>query len=133
MGHNTPHHDAPLDLRASPRACSPLCETRIRLKHRGIRTEQAYVRWINRFIRFDGKRHPATLGRMSLGILLCSRAETEQVAGIPNAARAAFSAADVIAAEVSAGADSELGLALARVRNLLAREQRSGADGPIAG
>jgi integron integrase len=35
---------------------------RIRVKHYSIRTEQAYVDWIRRFIRFHGKRHPAELG-----------------------------------------------------------------------
>jgi len=35
---------------------------RIRFRHYSIRTEQAYVDWIKRFIRFHGKRHPATLG-----------------------------------------------------------------------
>ena len=62
----------------------------------------------------------AVSDRMSLGILLCNRAETEHLAGFADAARAALAAADVIAGEVLAGADSELGLALARVRNLLA-------------
>jgi len=56
--------------------------------------------------------------RLSIGILLCSRAETEQLAGHPDAARAALAEADAIAAEVGSGPDSELGLALARVRNL---------------
>ena len=65
----------------------------------------------------------AVSDRMSLGILLCNRAETEHLAGIADAARAALAAAAVIAAEVGAGADSELGLALARVRNLLSHEQ----------
>ena len=60
----------------------------------------------------------AVSDRTSLGILLCSRAETEHLAGVPDAARAALAEADVIAAEVGAGPDSELGLALARVRNL---------------
>jgi predicted ATPase/class 3 adenylate cyclase/Tfp pilus assembly protein PilF len=58
--------------------------------------------------------------RMSLGILLCSRAETEHLAGIPNAANVALAEADAIAAEVGAGVDSELGLALAVVRDLFA-------------
>src|SRR3989338_7001330 len=31
---------------------------RLRVKHYSIRTEQAYVDWIKRFIRFHGKRHP---------------------------------------------------------------------------
>ncbi len=35
---------------------------KIRLRHYSIRTEQAYVDWIRRFILYHGKRHPATLG-----------------------------------------------------------------------
>lgn len=31
---------------------------RIRVKHYSIRTEQAYVDWIKRFIWFHDKRHP---------------------------------------------------------------------------
>ena len=93
-------------------------------------------------VNFDEARHCLDAGeallravsdRTSLGILLCSRAETEHLAGTADAARGALSAADVIAAEVGAGADSELGLALARVRNLLAPDARSKTDSPIAG
>ena len=81
--------------------------------------------------KFDDARHcldaseallQAVSDRMSLGILLCCRAETEHLAGVPVAAEAALRAADSIATEVSAGPDSELGLALARVRNLLRHE-----------
>jgi predicted ATPase/class 3 adenylate cyclase/Tfp pilus assembly protein PilF len=81
--------------------------------------------------KFDEARHCLDAGevmlhavsdRMSLGLLLCSRAETEHLAGVPDVARAALEAADVIATEVGAGPDSELGLALARARNLLADE-----------
>ena len=61
----------------------------------------------------------AVSDRISLGILLCSRAETEHLAGVPHAATTALAAAGVIATEVGVGPDSELGLALARVRNLL--------------
>jgi predicted ATPase/class 3 adenylate cyclase/Tfp pilus assembly protein PilF len=83
--------------------------------------------------KFDDARHCLDAGeallqavsdRMSLGILLCGRAETEHLAGVPNAARAALRAADIIATEVRAGPDAELGLALARVRDLLGNEQR---------
>ena len=35
---------------------------KIRLKHYSIRTEQAYVDWIKRFILHFGKRHPRDLG-----------------------------------------------------------------------
>jgi len=60
----------------------------------------------------------------SLGILLCSRAETEHLARAPNDARAALAAAHVIAVEVDAGPHSELGVALTRVRGLLDHEER---------
>jgi hypothetical protein len=35
----------------------------IRTKHYSIRTEEAYVGWIKRFILFHGKRHPKKLGK----------------------------------------------------------------------
>jgi len=35
---------------------------KIRLKHYSIRTEQAYLDWIKRFIRHFGKKHPRDLG-----------------------------------------------------------------------
>jgi tetratricopeptide (TPR) repeat protein len=60
--------------------------------------------------------------RLSLGILLCSRAETEHLAGHPQAAGPALAEAEVIAAEVGSGPDSELGLALARVRSFPGQE-----------
>ncbi len=34
---------------------------KIRFKHYSIRTEQAYVDWIRRFILFHQKRHPAKI------------------------------------------------------------------------
>jgi len=39
-------------------------ETRrvLRLRHYSIRTEEAYVHWIRRFIRFSGGRHPREIG-----------------------------------------------------------------------
>jgi hypothetical protein len=65
---------------------------------------------------------------ISLGILLCNRAESEHLAVEPDAARAALSAADAIANEVGAGPDSELGLALVRVRRLLSHEHLPAPD-----
>jgi len=35
---------------------------RIRFRHYSIRTEQAYMQWIRRFILFHGKRHPDEMG-----------------------------------------------------------------------
>lgn len=34
----------------------------IRLKHYCLRTQEAYVSWIKRFILFDKKRHPLEIG-----------------------------------------------------------------------
>ena len=34
----------------------------IQTLHYSIRTEDAYIRWIKRFIRFHGKRHPLEMG-----------------------------------------------------------------------
>jgi integron integrase len=36
---------------------------RVRVKHYSIRTEQAYVDWVRRFVVFSGLRHPRELGR----------------------------------------------------------------------
>jgi predicted ATPase/class 3 adenylate cyclase/Tfp pilus assembly protein PilF len=73
----------------------------------------------------------AVSDRVSLGILLCGRAETEHLAGVPNEAKASLEKADVIAVEVGAGPDSELGLALARARNLLCHFHNSEVDTSI--
>ena len=53
---------------------------RIRLKHYSIRTEQAYVDWIRRFIRFHGKRHPETMGAPEVESFLTDLAVTRNVA-----------------------------------------------------
>jgi integron integrase len=42
----------------------------IRVRHYSIRTEQAYLRWIERFIRFSGTRHPLTLGSAEVGAFI---------------------------------------------------------------
>jgi tetratricopeptide (TPR) repeat protein len=85
--------------------------------------------------RFDEARHCLDLSAAllraasdpeSLGIMLCSRAESERLAGRSEAAAAALVEAAAIAVEIEAGEDSELGLALARVRNLV--EQDAGSD-----
>jgi len=62
--------------------------------------------------------------RRTIAILLCSRAETEHLAESHDAARDALVAAEVIETEIMAGADSALGIAIARVRNLLGQQHR---------
>jgi hypothetical protein len=58
-----------------------------------------------------------------LGVLLTSRAEAHHLAGDAAAATASLAAAAAIAAEVGAGPASEIGLALVRVRALIAAGQ----------
>ena len=58
----------------------------------------------------------AVADRLSLGILLCQRAECEWRDAKPEPAKAAFSVADQIATENGVGAASELGVALRRLR-----------------
>lgn len=42
----------------------------IRIRHYSIRTEQAYLQWIRRFILFHGKRHPREMGAPELTAFL---------------------------------------------------------------
>ena len=45
-----------------PRRLLDRVREEIRTRHYSIRTEEAYVHWIRRFILFHGKRHPAEMG-----------------------------------------------------------------------
>ena len=42
----------------------------MRVQHYAIRTEQAYVEWIKRFILFHGKRHPDEMGESEIATFL---------------------------------------------------------------
>jgi integron integrase len=53
---------------------------RIRLRHYSIRTEQAYVDWIRRFVVFHGKRHPDVLGAPEVTAFLTHLAVGRNVA-----------------------------------------------------
>ena len=52
----------------------------IRVKHYSIRTEDAYVQWIKRFIFFHGKRHPREMGAVQIEAFLTDLAVQKQVA-----------------------------------------------------
>ncbi|MGH8055658.1 MAG: integron integrase [Candidatus Entotheonellia bacterium] len=52
----------------------------IRTRHYSIRTEQAYVQWIKRFILFHDTRHPAEMGEDAIREFLNHLAVTEHVA-----------------------------------------------------
>ncbi|RDH86170.1 MAG: integron integrase [endosymbiont of Escarpia spicata] len=53
---------------------------KIRVKHYSIRTEQAYVDWIRRFILYHGKRHPGLMGAKEIETFLSHLAVDRNVA-----------------------------------------------------
>ena len=42
----------------------------LRLHHYSIRTEEAYIQWIKRFIFFHNKRHPNEMGEKEIKTIL---------------------------------------------------------------
>ena len=52
----------------------------MRVAHYSIRTEDAYVQWIKRFIFFHGKRHPREMGAAEIEGFLTDLAVQRQVA-----------------------------------------------------
>jgi len=52
----------------------------MRLRHYSIRTEEAYVHWIRRFIRFSGGRHPREMGAQEIVAFLSHLAVDGNVA-----------------------------------------------------
>ena len=63
----------------------------LRLRHYSVRTEQAYVLWIRRFILFHKKRHPSELGAAEVQAFLVHLAQDLAVsAGTQNQALAAL-------------------------------------------
>lgn len=63
----------------SPRLLDQVREL-IRIRHYSIRTEQAYVQWIRRFILFHDKRHPRELGADEVTAFLSHLAVKRNVA-----------------------------------------------------
>jgi integron integrase len=53
---------------------------KIRLKHYSLRTEQAYIDWIRRFILHSGKRHPREMGAAEVEAFLTHLAVVGKVA-----------------------------------------------------
>jgi len=52
----------------------------IRVRHYSVRTEDAYISWIRRFILFHGKRHPREMGEEEVGAFLSHLAVEGNVA-----------------------------------------------------
>ena len=51
----------------------------IRARHYSRRTEEAYIRWIRRFVRYQGGRHPVAIGAQEVSDFLSSLAEDRGV------------------------------------------------------
>jgi integron integrase len=51
----------------------------LRVNHYSLRTEEAYVGWIRRFILFNGKKHPGEMGAAEVEIYLTHLAVDEKV------------------------------------------------------
>ncbi len=62
----------------SPRLLAQLRQA-IRVRHYSRRTEEAYVFWVRRYVRFCGLRHPGELGPMELRVFLTALAERERL------------------------------------------------------
>src|SRR5262249_14760667 len=52
----------------------------LRVRHCSSRTEEAYVHWTLRFIRYHGLRHPQELGAAEINAFLTDLAEKRHVA-----------------------------------------------------
>ena len=52
----------------------------LRARHYSLRTEETYVHWIKRFIRFNGKRHPRDMSAPEVAAFLSYLANTANVA-----------------------------------------------------
>ena len=74
----------------SPRFLDQLRES-LRVRHYSLRTEDAYVDWVRRFILFHGKRHPREMGPAEVQAFLSHLAVDRQVSpSTQNQAKAAL-------------------------------------------
>ena len=79
-----------MDVPAAPRLLDRVRD-KIRSKHYSLRTEQAYIDWIKRFIHFHGKRHPAELSAPDVEAFLTHLAVERNVsAATQNQAKSAL-------------------------------------------
>jgi integron integrase len=79
IGVNVAHRRTQINEKYQPKAARLMDQVRevLRYHHYAYRTEQAYVKWILQFIRFNGRRHPKELGKPEierfLSHLACNR------------------------------------------------------------
>jgi integron integrase len=53
---------------------------RIRTRHLALRTEQAYLQWMRRYVKFHGRRHPREMGPTEVEAFLSHLAVSDKVA-----------------------------------------------------
>jgi integron integrase len=70
----------PIVAAAGPISLVGQVRHRMRARHLSPRTEEAYVMWIKRFVRYSGTRHPSLLGEAEVTAFLTHLAVTERVA-----------------------------------------------------
>jgi integron integrase len=98
----------------------------IRTRHYSLRTEEAYVAWIRRFILFHGKRHPTEMGAGEVGAFLTHLAVDRDVAAsTQNQARSAllFLYKDVLARPIEDGPEVEPAKRPVRLPTVLSRDE----------
>jgi integron integrase len=99
---------------------------KMRLKHYSIRTEQAYLDWIKRFVVFSGKRHPRDMGTAEVEAFLTHLAVDRKVAAsTQNQAKSAllFLYKEVLGAELPWLEKVEQAKAPKRLPVVLTREE----------
>src|SRR5690349_19604979 len=62
-----------------PPLLSERVRTELRARHYSLRTEDAYVGWVRRYVRFCGRRHPRETGREEINAFLSRLATDDKV------------------------------------------------------
>ena len=132
---------APVAPQQPPRLLDQLRD-KIRVKHYSIRTEQAYLDWVRRYIRFHERRHPRELGADAIEAFLTHLAVRSNVsASTQNQAKSAllFLYKEVLGLElpwldgvVSAKKPQRLPVVLTRTQTSELLERMSGTTGLVA-
>ncbi|HWC66406.1 MAG TPA: integron integrase [Thermoanaerobaculia bacterium] len=65
--------------RAAPILLSEKVRTELRARHYSLRTEESYVHWIRRYVRFCGRRHPRETGAKEINAFLSGLATERKV------------------------------------------------------
>jgi integron integrase len=122
---------------ATPGRLLPRLRAALRVRHYSARTEEAYVGWVRRYVRFHGLRHPSVLGERDVAAFLTHLAIAGRVApATQNQALAAlqFLYRDVLARPLALPAAAAVRAKRApRVPVVLTREEAWAVIGALRG